>query len=345
MSPKLSVIVPIWGVEKYIEKCARSLFESDLEDMEFIFVNDCTPDRSIEILTALMEEYPERKKQSRIVHHKENKGLPQARKTGYEASHGEWITYVDSDDWIASTMYSKMLATAALGGYDLVHCDFVYRSDTEVLVTTSYDKSKSPNQFRNDLLSCKVSNAVWNKIVHRSIYARNEIYFPFLSMDEDDVLTCQWAFYADNPGYVHECLYFHYANPDSMTHEKNDEKKRKGIIDRINNRKWIVNFLEQKKDASLAEAINLYKISVKQFSSELTRKQSRNIFPEVNNYMLFSNQLSIFDHAINFLFLYMYPAYPFVKKMKIVVWLLKRRGGLAILIRRLKEVIMSFLPE
>ena len=116
MIPKLSVIVPIWGVEKYIEKCARSLFESDLDDMEFIFVDDCTPDKSIELLEALMEQYPERKKQSSIVRHEVNKGLPQARKTGFEASRGEFVTYCDSDDWVAPSMYSKMLATAVGGG-------------------------------------------------------------------------------------------------------------------------------------------------------------------------------------------------------------------------------------
>lgn len=320
MSPKLSVIVPVWGVEKYIERCVRSLFESDLEDMEFIFVDDCTPDKSIDLLITLMEEYPKRKKQSKIVHHKVNKGLPQARKTGFEASSGEWIIHIDSDDWVASTMFSKMLATATRGE-DLVVCDFVYCSGTDVLWKPTYDDLNSAEQLRKDLLSCKVSNAVWNKIVHRRVYEQDEIYFPVLSMDEDDVLTCQLAYYSRKPAYLHECLYFHYANPDSMTHEKNDEKIRNGIMDRINNRRWIVNFLEGKNDDTLEDAINRYKISVKFFNSEITRKHSRTIYPEVNKYMLFANHLSVFTRATYFLFLYMYPIYPFVKKM--VWWLSK----------------------
>lgn len=312
MKPKLSIIVPIWGVEKYIEKCARSLFESDLEDMEFIFVDDCTPDKSIDVLKALMEEYPERKKQSQILHHEKNKGLPQARKTGFEASQGEWITYCDSDDWVESTMYSKMLATAFRGGCDLVVCDFVYLSDEKVLWRPTYDKTKDSEQLRRDLISCKVSNAVWNKIVHRSIYEKNEIYFPTLSMDEDDVLTCQWAYFANNPGYDHECLYYHYANPESMTHEKDEKKVRKALADRIENRKWIVDFLESKDEPSLSEAIMLYKLSVKSFNTELTGKHSRNIYPEINTNLISSTNTSILSRIRYFIFLYLYPLYRYL---------------------------------
>ena len=80
--PKVSVIIPVYGVEKYIERCARSLFEQTLEDMEFIFVNDCTKDNSIDILLRVIDEYPKRKSQVHILNHEFNKGLPVARQTG-----------------------------------------------------------------------------------------------------------------------------------------------------------------------------------------------------------------------------------------------------------------------
>ena len=305
----------MWGVEKYIEKCARSLFESTLEDIEFIFVDDYTPDKSVEVLERVMTDYPKRVQQISIVHHKANKGLPQARKTGFEASHGEFITYCDSDDWVAPTMYSKMLEKAALGGYDLVCCDFVYLSDNEVLWKPTYDTNKTAEELRKDLIACRVSNAVWNKIVHRSVYENNGIYFPTYSMDEDDVLTCQWAYYSRRPGYLHKCLYFHYANPDSMTHAKSKEKIQKGLRERLSNRKWIVSFLESKEDFSLSEAINQYKITVKLANSELTNRHSREIYPEVNKYMLTSSNYSIMSRCKYFVYLYCYPIYPIVKNI------------------------------
>lgn len=310
--PKLSVIVPMWGVEKYIEKCARSLFESTLDDMEFVFVDDCTPDKSVDVLQRIMEEYPNRKKQTIIVRHEVNKGLPQARKTGVAVAHGEWITHCDSDDWVAPNMYEKMLATAASGGYDLVCCDFIYQSDNEILWQPTYSENKTSEELRKDLLAFNVSNAVWNKLVHRSIYDIHEIYYPKETMDEDDVFVCQWAYYATRCGYVHECLYYHYANPESMTHVKDRKKILKGLNDMITNRKWIVNFLESQNDSDVTEAKLRYKLSVKQaiFARGYGWNNYRgmlNTYPEANKELLFSNSNSKLNRTFIFLMFISFP--------------------------------------
>lgn len=94
----ISVIVPIYGVEKYIERCARSLFEQTYRDVEYIFVNDCTKDNSIFILKRVLHDYPNLN--VTIINKKRNEGLPQARKTGILASHGEYVINFDSDDWV-----------------------------------------------------------------------------------------------------------------------------------------------------------------------------------------------------------------------------------------------------
>ena len=90
MSVKVSVCIPVYGVEKYIERCARSLFEQTMQEgIEFIFVNDCTPDKNIEILERVLAEYPHRKEQTKIIHHENNKGLVSARNTGLTYAVGE----------------------------------------------------------------------------------------------------------------------------------------------------------------------------------------------------------------------------------------------------------------
>ena len=92
---KVSVCVPVYGVEKYIERCARSLFEQTMkEGIEFIFVDDCTPDRSMEILERVREEYPERTRQVKIVRHPENQGLTGARNTALKEAEGEFLPVV-----------------------------------------------------------------------------------------------------------------------------------------------------------------------------------------------------------------------------------------------------------
>ena len=96
--PKVSVVIPVYGVEKYIERCARTLFEQTIDDIEYIFVNDCTKDRSIEILEQVIKDYPQRKGQIRIENMLTNSGQAAVRRCGIELATGEYIIHCDSDD-------------------------------------------------------------------------------------------------------------------------------------------------------------------------------------------------------------------------------------------------------
>ena len=98
MKPLVSVIVPVYNVEKYIGECARSLFAQTLEEVEYIFVNDCTPDGSMEVVRKIMEEFPGRADAVKFVDKPRNQGLPAARKSGLELAEGVYIAHCDSDD-------------------------------------------------------------------------------------------------------------------------------------------------------------------------------------------------------------------------------------------------------
>ena len=122
----LSVCIPVYGVEKYIARCARSLFEQTMkEGIEFIFVNDCTQDNSMAVLEQVLAEYPERKDQVKIIHHEKNKGLVSARKTGIAHAVGDYIIHCDSDDWVEPEIYEDMYRAAIQQDADLVYCAFV----------------------------------------------------------------------------------------------------------------------------------------------------------------------------------------------------------------------------
>ena len=124
--PKLSVIVPIYGVEKYIERCARSLFEQTLEDIEYIFIDDCTLDKSIGILKRLIEEYRTSLKEKNysvtIEKMPKNTGLPGVRKYGIQLATGEYVIHCDSDDWVDFDMYRLMYEKAKADDADVVSC-------------------------------------------------------------------------------------------------------------------------------------------------------------------------------------------------------------------------------
>ena len=112
MNSKVSIVVPVYGVEKYIERCARSLFTQTFGDIEYIFVNDCTKDSSMQVLEFVMKDYPARN--VRIINKEKNEGLPQARKTGVLASTGDFIMHIDSDDWVEHDIVEKLYARRKL---------------------------------------------------------------------------------------------------------------------------------------------------------------------------------------------------------------------------------------
>lgn len=122
--PLLSILIPVYGVERWIERCAISLFEQDYENIEYIFVDDCTQDDSITILRKVISRYPNRATQVRILRHQKNRGLAAARNTAFDAASGEYIRIVDSDDLIPKNSCSLLInaiigsnSDVIIGGY------------------------------------------------------------------------------------------------------------------------------------------------------------------------------------------------------------------------------------
>ena len=94
--PKVSVIIPIYGVEKYIERCVRSLFEQTLDDIEYLFIDDCSPDGSVRIIMRILDEYPNRKEQVIIHRMEQNSGQAKVREWGMKNATGDYVIHCDS---------------------------------------------------------------------------------------------------------------------------------------------------------------------------------------------------------------------------------------------------------
>lgn len=173
--PLVSVLVPVWNVEKYIERCARSIFEQTYDNLDIIFVNDQTPDNSIQILERIITEYPNREKQVRIIHHKTNRGLSAARNTAVDACKGDFVFHVDSDDWVEikaiELLMKKQIETNAdiVTGkaYTYLGLDFFEYSDGG----TQLEK----NQILVPLLDGTISHSIWRRLIRRSLYKSNGI--------------------------------------------------------------------------------------------------------------------------------------------------------------------------
>lgn len=208
--PKVSVIIPVYGVEKYIERCARSLFEQTLDDIEYLFIDDCTPDKSIEILKNVLEEYPQRKNQVIIHRMEKNSGQAAVRRWGIENASGDYIIHCDSDDWIDKDMLEKLYKVAVTDGADVVRCYFDRVSDCGTSNCNVIDESIYTDRYKliekmfigNDLSS------TCDKLVCRSVYDSISIY-PVNNMWEDVVYCTQIMMYSNKISVVPEFLY-HY---------------------------------------------------------------------------------------------------------------------------------------
>lgn len=285
--PKISVIVPIYNVERYIKRCVVSLFEQTFKDVEYIFVNDASSDRSVDILIETIKGDPLIEKQIQIIHHPVNLGLGSARKTGVTASHGDYIIHCDSDDWVENNCLEMMYDKAIREGADLVWCDYYKDTDNSSTVISTSDRPDHPFSIEDVVDgTCSRGMVIWNKLVRRSIYdGDNFIYAENLSMFEDAPLTLQFFIKAKIVAYVNHPLYHYYIREDSLVSMFfcTNEKLR---IDMLNICYLVVRVLKEYNIQNIDEqAMNRRKINVKIFllcQPVEKRKQWYGLFPELN---------------------------------------------------------------
>lgn len=182
-SIRLSVLVPIYGVERYIADCARSLFAQTVwEGIEFIFVDDASPDGSIEALGKVLAEYPARVAQVRILHHEKNRGLAAARRTAIDAARGQWLLHVDSDDILQHTAAEQLLAAAKDHDTDLVFGGYFAADDPAHASERNRKEFQPPHWPRIKLLrtllsqSHRIANRTWGILIRRTLCTENHIY-------------------------------------------------------------------------------------------------------------------------------------------------------------------------
>ncbi len=231
----ISLIAPIYGVERYIAKFADSVLSQSYPHIEFIFVNDGTKDRSIEILEGLIEEkYSHLRPQIKIIH-KANGGLPAARKTGLEHATGDYVWHIDSDDWITEGAVEKIAKQLSLHNCDILYFDFFkkYESRTKVKRERDYTSAQRDLYIRN-MFNHRSYASVWNKCIRRTIYSDNDLYFPQYGYGEDCYLTTQLVGRATSLAHLGEPLY-HYrkGNPGALTRQARKKRKREYALNFI----------------------------------------------------------------------------------------------------------------
>lgn len=301
MVNKISIIVPIYKVERFIERCVVSLMEQTLNDVEYIFVDDASPDGSVNILREEVERYPSRKDCVKIITHSENKGLPAARNTGLAEATGEYIFHCDSDDFVELDMLESLYNKAKECDADVVWCDFFlsFETNERYMKQLSYT---TPNEALKAMLSGAMKYNVWNKLVKRSLYVDNNISFPAgYGMGEDMTMMMLFA-NARKVAYVPRAFY-HYVKLNTGAFSQTYSDRH--LVELKHNVQRIVDYMQVKFGEGLEQELAFFKLDVK-FPFLITDDSRKyrvwqEWYPEANKYIGKNKLISARSNALQWL--------------------------------------------
>ena len=222
MSVAVSVIIPVYKVEAFIERCTRSLMAQTLKDVQFIFVDDASPDGSMDIVRKIVREYDRNVK---ILVHPENKKLPAARNTGLAEAEGDFVYHCDSDDYLEPSMLERMYLAAINTGADFVYCDYflTFSGGGRRMGQPSYETGAQ--LVKEGFLSGAIKFNVWNKLVRRNLYSAFNITFPEADPMGEDMTMILLASHAGKVAHVDTPLY-HYIKDNPAAYSNNISAER-----------------------------------------------------------------------------------------------------------------------
>ena len=230
----LSIIVPVYNTEKYLKECIESILDQTYKDFELILVNDGSKDNS----GMICREYMQKDARVKYVY-KENEGACYARRDGVLAAKGEYVGFVDSDDWIESDMYEELLVVAKKWQADIVTSGFIYDdnncSETDFVREGVYE-SATLNELHKKMIFDEKANtggvlvSVWNKIY------KKDLILPYLEKMEENIQLWEDIGYVYPPFVdakriviTHKCYYHYRQNPESTTHKLDKEELKKTL--------------------------------------------------------------------------------------------------------------------
>lgn len=214
---KVSIVVPIYNAYPYLEQCVKSLMMQTYTNIEYLFIDDVSSDSSVTLLKSLIDQYPSRKGQCKIFENEENKGVAFCRRLGMKNSTGDYIIHVDSDDYVALDLIEKMLSKALNTQSDVVICNFSKVYEKKVKVNHVFQEVGRSELIKR-LLIGTAHNALWNKLVRRSIITENDLYpdesFRLL---EDKSIAFKIIYFAQKVAFINEPIYFYRKRENSLT--------------------------------------------------------------------------------------------------------------------------------
>lgn len=343
MSVKLSIIVPVYNMaaDNKLIHCLDSLVNQRFRDFEIIAVDDASTDNSLEILNDYQKRYSDFFK---VIANKKNKRQGGAKNSGLKMATGEWVGFIDSDDWIDPSMYEKLIAKAEETTADIVGCDYTivdhYTFDEGMTIeNNSMDQTGELTIEKHKLHILKPGSMVV-KIYKHAIIKENNLSFPENIFYEDNQASIIWSFYFTHFERVNEPLYYYLTLADSTTHfvtwdkckdrisagkQLIDAAKERGFYERYKDEidfkfgdlayaGTLFSYMYSGKNRNLANANELRKLAMDYIPDFINNKYFEDRLPEENKKYIRRHMKSNFAFYISYRLLYGYRA--LVKKFR-----------------------------
>ena len=278
-NPAISIIVPVYNVEKYLERCLNSILKQSFTNWECILIDDGSKDKS----SSICDFFADKDRRFKVIHQK-NQGVSQARNTGIDLATGEWIAFVDSDDWIENSMLQDLYNAAIDNKADAILCGY-YRTNGKRKVE-EYRFNRGWFKIPDDLVI--QLNSTWGKLFKTSIIKNNNIRFPLrITYCEDACFTFYYFLISAKIYAIEKSLYNYYRNMNSIVNTITSKKIEDGILvnkfieeklgSKLQNINWQTYLLEKKIHSKNMYALRLPKPDIENW---------RNCYPELTDLII-----------------------------------------------------------
>ena len=281
-NPLVSILIPIYNVEKYLGKCLDSVFSQTYKNVEFVFVDDCSTDNSYNVLISSIKQNNIPEYKYTIVSHKQNEGIAVSRADCIANAKGEYVQFVDSDDWIEPDMTETLVEATKSSQIDLVGCYFIkdFLSGKQTRLSENYSQSCAENMVL--CINYDISTVLWKMLIRRSLFSYFKIT-PHVDIVEDYIISVKLYFYANSFAVVDKYMY-HYVQ---YNEGRVSFQTLRSITNHIKGVKEVEEFLKTKEliTPNISNLFNLRKFNIK--SNFLTKNMFdiqayRTTFPEAD---------------------------------------------------------------
>lgn len=284
MRDLITIIVPIYKAADYIEKCVESLFAQTYDNIEYYFMNDCTPDNSIELLKNVLDKYPNRREKVNIISFEHNQGHANLRNYALKRCNGKYVIQIDSDDYTDVSMIEKMYELIMREGADICCCDYYdMRNDGNHLCVIPEDMV-----FKDSVKNFKIAlsySAHWNKLIKTSLIRDKNIYcIENINNWVDIGQTLRLRMAASKIVLLHEPLYFYnHINPNSVSLHYTEKRAINMMHTATILRDYLLEFGDEYKPVAnyLLYYTKMYYIC----NGNTMYKKWRSLYPECHKYI------------------------------------------------------------